>query len=91
MAILGNDLVAFCGNHKYMCKLCDYNTSKKYNFDKHVLSAKHKSAMVGNHLAIKSSKSSKYFCECGKGYVDNSGLWRHKKKCSVFKMTPLKK
>jgi len=23
-------------------------------------------------------------CECGKKYADNSGLWRHRKKCSFI-------
>ena len=26
----------------YMCKHCYYNTSRKFNFDKHMLSKKHK-------------------------------------------------
>ena len=29
-------------NEKYICHLCDYNTSKKTDFNRHLLTAKHK-------------------------------------------------
>jgi hypothetical protein len=70
---------------KYFCKKCDYFTYNKYDFDKHNNTIKH----FGNDLAIsaiaKSEKSqkNKFICSfCNKQYKDNSGLWRHKKKCN---------
>uniref|UniRef100_A0A6C0ICY1 C2H2-type domain-containing protein n=1 Tax=viral metagenome TaxID=1070528 RepID=A0A6C0ICY1_9ZZZZ len=70
---------------KYFCKKCDYFTYNKYDFDKHNNTIKH----FGNDLAIsaiaKSEKSqkNKFMCPiCNKQYKDNSGLWRHKKKCN---------
>ena len=70
---------------KYFCKKCDYFTYNKYDFDKHNNTIKH----FGNDLAIsaiaKSEKSqkNKFICPiCNKQYKDNSGLWRHKKKCN---------
>jgi hypothetical protein len=70
---------------KYFCKKCDYFTYNKYDFDKHNNTIKH----FGNDLAIsaiaKSEKSqkNKFICQiCNKEYKDNSGLWRHKKKCN---------
>jgi hypothetical protein len=27
--------------HKYVCNSCDYNTSNKTNYDKHILTRKH--------------------------------------------------
>jgi hypothetical protein len=67
----------------YYCKCCDYNTSKKSNFDNHNLSAKHQKSMIVNVSNDEISKiSSKYACKnCNKVYKDNSGLWRHNKKC----------
>jgi hypothetical protein len=67
----------------YCCKCCDYNTSKKSNFDNHKLSAKHQKAMIFNVSNDKISKiCNKYQCKnCNKVYKDNSGLWRHNKKC----------
>jgi hypothetical protein len=66
---------------KFVCKKCDYITSKKYNYDKHILTAKHKKSMDVNENVGKSS-TDKFVCKnCNKNYKDNSGLWRHNKKC----------
>lgn len=63
----------------YECKVCDYVTCKKYNFDKHMTTPKHKKGENDN-------KSSTFFsCEiCGKDYKFNSGLSRHRLKCNVM-------
>ena len=67
---------------KFFCEKCDYGTSKKSNYDEHIMTAKHKKSMVSNDFQPKSS--SKYACmNCHKEYKDNSGLWRHKKKCLI--------
>lgn len=65
---------------KYSCKKCDYHTSKKSSYDDHLLSAKHNSSIIINKNTPKFC--SKFLCpNCDKEYKDNSGLWRHKKKC----------
>ena len=67
-------------SYRFMCEICDYGTSKKSNYDEHIMTTKHKKSMVSNDFQPKSS--SKYACmNCHKEYKDNSGLWRHKKKC----------
>ena len=85
MATLGNDFPANPAM-KFYCKICDYGTSRKCNYDEHILTVKHKRQSNSNVCQSFSSKiqqSSKYSCQfCGKEYIDNSGLWRHKKKCS---------
>jgi hypothetical protein len=80
---------------KYECKLCDYNTCNKCDFEKHIQTQKHiynelsiKSTDLSINLSEKSEKSqTKIFtCEtCNKEYKDNSGLWRHNKKCNIKK------
>jgi hypothetical protein len=66
---------------KYYCKKCDYGTSKKSSYDDHILSTKHKRAMDCNENLPKIC--SDFVCKnCNKKYKDNSGLWRHKKKCN---------
>jgi hypothetical protein len=66
----------------FSCEKCDYHTSKKCNYEDHLLTAKHKSAMFSNQK--QENSSSKFMCpNCSKIYKDNSGLWRHKKKCNL--------
>jgi hypothetical protein len=65
---------------KFFCEICDYHTSRKCNYDEHLLTSKHKSAMFSNEKPAISS--AKFMCpNCCRLYKDNSGLWRHKKKC----------
>lgn len=67
----------------FYCKFCDYGTSKKSNINNHYMSAKHQKAMgVNDPVNPELSSTQSYVCQvCDKSYKDNSGLWRHKKKC----------
>ena len=79
----------------FECEICNYNTCRKKDFNKHLLTTKHSSNTKQSSYAVKKDKScqqlqtifqdKKYECSCGKIYVDNSGLWRHKKKCIINK------
>ena len=84
MTTLNNDLDAKSCSDFY-CNICDYNTSKKSSFDKHIESKKHKNnalTTINNALVAKSCSEKKYICEkCVKTFCDRAGLWRHKKKC----------
>lgn len=71
---------------EYCCEKCYYNTSNKFDYKKHCETIKHKNAILAMAIAEKSMDLSQksqheYTCECGKKYKDNSGLWRHKKRC----------
>ena len=71
------------------CKLCDYTTSKKSSFDKHLLSAKHQNRIKSNNFesVVAKSCSKKLSCKnCSKGYKSTSGLWSHSKKCKPAKL-----
>jgi hypothetical protein len=95
METLGNDFVAFCGKKNlknYHCINCDYICSKKYNWDKHITTARHLKEVEGNNLEMKSGKNGKkwqkeqdcklFFCDnCNKEFQTYSGLWKHKQKC----------
>jgi len=91
MAMFSNDFQPISSS-KFYCKFCDYNTSKKSNYEEHLLTLKHKKSMIGNDNSSNSSHLNsnieiKYFCNnCNKKYKDYSGLWRHKKKCNISKI-----
>ena len=77
---------------KYYCKICDYECCRKHNFDKHILTAKHKklendSKMIVNDSEKVAKVAKEYICECGKEFKWNSGLYRHKKTCN-YKPAP---
>jgi hypothetical protein len=71
---------------KFCCYNCDYNTSSKKDYDKHVSTDKHKinknqpiCPEIPNKSLLTINKP--YLCDCGKLYKDRSGLWRHSKTC----------
>jgi hypothetical protein len=76
--------------HQYNCTKCDYSTSRKFNYLKHVETEKHKSP-----LHVMSKKMSifhpppppafapVYRCpKCERKYMSQRSLWRHSKQCS---------
>jgi hypothetical protein len=72
-------LPKFC--YKFYCEKCDYGTCKKSSYNDHLTSAKHLKSINGNEILPKIC--SEFICQkCSKKYKDNSGLWRHKKKCN---------
>ena len=75
---------------KFICEPCDFKCCKKGDYNRHIMTAKHKMSMDTTDLAIKiTSKTTnleEYTCDnCEKIYKDKSGLWRHKKKCVTIK------
>jgi protein-arginine kinase activator protein McsA len=70
---------------KYSCDNCDYHTYNKYDYEKHINTNKHLSNVLAMSAITKTQKSPKkhFLCiNCNREYKDNSGLWRHKKKCN---------
>jgi hypothetical protein len=62
---------------EFTCEKCNYITSSKKDYNKHLLTAKHK--IVTNYGT---TKPLPYICECGKQYKYRQGLSNHKKKCN---------
>ena len=76
---------------KFYCNICDFGTSKRNNYDAHLLTAKHKMVTddykLATYLAENQQKSNtiinnNFICSCGKQYKHRQGLWRHNKTCS---------
>lgn len=67
-------------SNKFFCKACDYTTERESQFNRHILTDKHKRLTMANE---KVPKSSKHLCECGKEYVHASSLSKHRKVCTI--------
>jgi hypothetical protein len=65
---------------EYLCEKCDFSACNKNDYNRHLVTKKH----IFNEnqcFSIEKTQKNSFACECGKTYKDNSGLWRHKKKC----------
>ena len=65
---------------RFLCTSCDFKCYIKCDWVRHLATAKHQICVNGNDLEIKKNVKT-YFCNCGKKYLTNSGLWKHKKTC----------
>ena len=65
---------------KYICEDCDFKCSKQSDYNRHLLTAKHKILTNANKNLTKNAAA--YKCICGKEYKHSSTLSRHKKKCN---------
>ena len=65
---------------KFCCKKCNFTTSKNSDYQRHLLTAKHRKEIleiIGNEFYADS-----YVCShCKKKYKTSSGLWKHQSKC----------
>jgi len=75
----------------FSCKDCDFTCSRSNDWNRHILTAKHKKRTNGlQNVVTKSVKAySPFTCECGNIYKHRQGLWKHEKKCvSVTNKNP---
>ena len=75
---------------RFYCKNCDYSTSKKSSWNKHLKTRKHIRKVAQNvrnvRKVAKKVAHKKFSCEfCGKKYSHRSTLCTHKKTCNVKK------
>jgi len=75
---------------KISCDLCHYNTCKKTDYAKHIVTIKHLKMINGSKTEINGSENSQniskiYRCNCGKIYKYDSGYYRHKKNVIIMK------
>jgi hypothetical protein len=74
---------------EYWCEMCNFNTSHKNDYSKHLTTAKHKNMCLGNKMDIPGNQKTQknpilFMCSnCNKNYNTNSGLWKHKKGCNT--------
>ena len=71
-------------SNKYSCECCDYNTYKKSDYKKHLLTIKHKNRdYETNTNDLKPKIAENRSCVCGRIFNNRTALWRHKKKCNL--------
>ena len=68
----------------FFCSKCDYTCSKKSEFNRHVLTRKHKNDDAELQKSPEKVFDKKYACNCGKEYIHRQGLYVHKKKCTYI-------
>jgi hypothetical protein len=70
-------------NPQFNCLKCNFITSNKKDFSRHLLTSKHLDASkcYENASEIPGKTPTKNKCFCGKEYKHDSSFYRHKKKC----------
>jgi hypothetical protein len=72
----------------YLCDFCDFSSSNKKDYNRHLLTLKHKKETNGGQVD-ETENLENYICGCGREYKCRQGLWKHKKNCLAYK-TPKK-
>jgi hypothetical protein len=67
---------------KYSCEKCNYITTDKCNYNKHLFTAKHRRITNDTNENLE-----KYICNCGKEYKNRQGLYKHRKICTFNENT----
>jgi len=67
--------------YKFLCEICNYKSNKQSEFNKHILTNKHKTLQKSTYIQ---NNNKTYICECGSKYKHASSLWNHKKKCETI-------
>ena len=70
---------------KFRCEKCDYTTSRKSQYDRHLTTAKHQNETFETKMKQKGSK--KFQCLCGVNFNSRTTLWRHQKICDCNLIT----
>jgi len=69
---------------KYLCEICDFVSCNKKDYEKHLLTLKHKKRTNGLQMDYKHTPYQKFICNCGNEYKHRQGLWKHKKNCNII-------
>ena len=71
----------------FVCNICDYSTSNKKDYNKHLATIKHQKLTNNannppNNPLNKTPKSLNYTCNCGNSYKHRQSLYNHRMKCN---------
>ena len=65
----------------FYCNICNFNSIRKSQYDRHLMTRKHK---ILTNTYKKVPKSSEYECKCGNTYKHRQSLHKHLQKCNNF-------
>jgi hypothetical protein len=74
--IMADNSLPIKAQTNYNCNDCDFNSSNKKDYNRHILTAKHLRIINNTNFT-----PGEYQCVCGKKYKHMSGLCKHKHKC----------
>ena len=84
MSSFYNDKMAILNDKKndkkYICEICNFKSSKKTDYNRHILTAKHKK-LVNDDKKNEFYENYNFNCICGKIYKFRQGLYVHQQKC----------
>ena len=66
--------------NKFLCEFCDFITSNKKDYNRHILTLKHKN--LQNPIKKTQKNPTSFSCVCGKIYKHSSTYYAHKKNCN---------
>ena len=67
---------------KFYCECCHYYTSSKKDYNKHILTRKHKLRdKVDKMETMETQKSPYHICDWGSMFMSRGGIWKHMKSC----------
>ncbi len=68
---------------KFTCKHCNITCSRESEWNRHIITRKHKVSVSGSNLEVIGDKRKRqHKCSrCSKNYDTSGGLWKHQKKC----------
>lgn len=69
----------------FCCEKCRFSTVRKSQYDRHLMTLKHKNQEKYNKNTTNYNQKSSYICECGKEYNHRASLYNHKKRCNYGK------
>jgi hypothetical protein len=74
-----NDNISDKLNYKFHCENYNFNCFKESNYNKHLLTNKHKTLTNPNSNLEKNNSDYGYICDCGKEYKHSQSIFTHKK------------
>jgi len=69
---------------KFNCNLCEFKSSNKKDYNRHLSTTKHK--LMINNVENTPKPPLQFICECGRQYKHRQGLHFHRKSCNIKKI-----